>query len=59
MKLIKWIESLFKRKRETVPKLARRKERDFDLVELSQQLDRGTTHMILAKGKAYRVRELG
>lgn len=59
MKLIKWIESLFKRKRETVPKLARRKERDFDLVELSQQLERGQTHMIISKGKTYRVRELG
>lgn len=59
MKLIKWIKSIFKRKQETPPKLARRKERDFDLVELSQQLDRGKTHIIISKGKTYRVRELG
>ena len=59
MKLIKWIKSLFKKEDAPKAKLARRKERDFDLVELSQQLDRGKTHMILAKGKTYRVRELG
>ena len=59
MKLIKWIESIFKRKRETVPKLARHKERPFDLVEMQTQLDRDKTYMIFSKGKAYRVRELG
>lgn len=59
MKVVKWIKSLFKKKDKTPPNLVRRKERDFDLVELSTQLDRGKTHMILLKGKAYRVRELG
>jgi hypothetical protein len=59
MKLIKWIKSLFKKEDAPKAKLVRRNQRNFDLVEASTQIERGKTHMIMSKGKTYRVKELG